>query len=55
MSLDFDYSAIPSLGREAITKLNRYRPSTLGSAARIDGVNPADIALLQVHLKRGKG
>ncbi len=55
MPLDFDYSAIPSLGREAITKLNRYRPSTLGSAARIDGVNPADIALLQVHLKRGKG
>ncbi len=48
---DFDYR-INGLRNEAILKLERIRPNTLGQAARIDGVTPAEIALLQVHLKR---
>lgn len=48
---DFDY-AIKGIRTEARLKLERQRPRTLGQAARIDGVTPAEIALLQVHLKR---
>jgi tRNA uridine 5-carboxymethylaminomethyl modification enzyme len=48
---DFDY-AIKGIRFEARQKLERRRPATLGQAARIDGVTPAEIALLQVHLKR---
>ena len=38
--------------REAREKLARVRPETLGQASRIAGVNPPDIALLSIHLKR---
>jgi len=48
---DFDY-AIKGLRFEARLKLEKRRPATLGHASRIDGVTPAEIALLQVHLKR---
>jgi tRNA uridine 5-carboxymethylaminomethyl modification enzyme len=48
---DFDY-AIKGLRTEARLKLEKRRPQTLGQAARIDGVTPAEIALLQVHLTR---
>jgi tRNA uridine 5-carboxymethylaminomethyl modification enzyme len=41
------------LRNEARQKLIRFRPATLGQAARIQGVNPADISLLLVHLERG--
>ena len=47
----FDYS-VPKLRLEARAKLEQRRPRTLGQAARIDGVTPAEIALLQVHLRR---
>ena len=50
--LDFDYNAIPSLRNEAREKLSRVCPATVGQAARIYGVNPADISVLLVHLKR---
>jgi tRNA uridine 5-carboxymethylaminomethyl modification enzyme len=50
--LDFD--AIPGLKAEARTKLKQVQPRTFGQAARISGINPTDIALLQVHTKRGK-
>lgn len=50
---DFDYHAIPGLKTEAKHRLNAARPATLGQAARLQGVNPADIALLAVMLKRG--
>ena len=49
---DFDYAAIPGLRTESRTKLSRIRPSSLAQAGRIDGVTPAEIALLQVHLER---
>jgi tRNA uridine 5-carboxymethylaminomethyl modification enzyme len=48
---DFDYD-IKGLRFEARQKLEQRRPATLGQASRIDGVTPAEIALLQVHLKR---
>ncbi len=48
----FDLSGIAALRPEAREKLTRVRPETLGQAARISGVNPPDIALLSIHLKR---
>jgi tRNA uridine 5-carboxymethylaminomethyl modification enzyme len=51
----FDYQAIRALRRESREKLARIRPESLGQAARISGVNPADIAILSVWLKRLKG
>jgi len=49
---DFDFRSIAALRRESQEKLHRVRPQTLGQAARISGVNPPDIALLAVHLRR---
>ncbi len=48
---DFSFE-LPGLRREAMQKLERLRPDTLAQAARLDGVTPAEIGLLQVHLKR---
>jgi tRNA uridine 5-carboxymethylaminomethyl modification enzyme len=49
---DFDFATIIGLRNEAREKLLRFRPATVGQAARIHGVNPADISLLLVHLER---
>jgi tRNA uridine 5-carboxymethylaminomethyl modification enzyme len=49
---DFDYAALPALSHEAREKLQRIKPRTLGQAARISGVNPADISVLMVYLQR---
>ena len=51
---DFDYETLQGLCSEARQKLLKLRPATLGQAARIDGVTPVDVALLQVALKRGE-
>lgn len=48
----FDFAAVPSLRLEASQKLARIRPATIGQAARISGVSPADIGILVVWLKR---
>ena len=48
----FDFSIVPSLRLEARQKLCKIRPVTLGQAARISGVSPADISILMVCLKR---
>ena len=48
----FGYEAIASLRFEARQKLERFRPATLGQASRIDGVTPADLAILMVHLEK---
>ena len=49
---NFDYSKIKGLRIEAMQKLNRVKPLTLGQASRISGVSPADIAVLLVALKQ---
>lgn len=51
---DFDYSAVKSLRREAVQKLNLYQPLNIGQASRISGVSPADISVLMVHLEQLK-
>jgi tRNA uridine 5-carboxymethylaminomethyl modification enzyme len=48
----FDFSTVPSLRLEARQKLIKIRPTTIGQAARISGVSPADISILMVWLKR---
>jgi tRNA uridine 5-carboxymethylaminomethyl modification enzyme len=47
---DFSFGGIPGLSREVQDKLERVRPATLGQAARIPGVTPAAVAILDVYL-----
>ena len=47
-----DYSAVPGLSKEVQQKLKQHQPQTLGQASRIQGITPAAISLLLVHLKR---
>ena len=47
-----DYAAVPHLRIEAREKLARIRPRSIGQAARIAGIGPADLAVLMIHLKR---
>ena len=49
-----DFDAVPGLKAEARLKLKKIQPRTFGQASRISGINPTDIALLQIHTKRGK-
>jgi tRNA uridine 5-carboxymethylaminomethyl modification enzyme len=49
---DFDYSTVRGLSAEVRQKLSHHRPETLGQASRIQGITPAAISLLLVHLKR---
>ena len=49
---EFDYTLVSNIASEARQKLEAIRPITLGQATRISGVNPSDIAVLSVHLKR---
>lgn len=48
----FDYAEVKSLRREAVQKLNKIQPSTVGQASRISGVSPADISVLLVHFAK---
>lgn len=48
-----DYLNIPALRFESREKLNLIRPTNLSQASRISGINPADIAILSVVIKRG--
>ena len=47
-----DYNKIPNLASEARQKLSEISPTTIGQASRISGVNPADISLLMVYIKK---
>lgn len=50
-----DYAAIPHLRLQARQKLAHQRPRTLGQAARVEGVSPADLAILMVYLEKMRG
>jgi len=49
---DLDYGKVRGLSAEAVQKLGRHRPLTLGQAYRIPGITPATISLLRIHLKK---
>ncbi len=55
LDVGFDYSVVGSLRREAIQKLNLYKPVSIGQASRISGVSPADISVLLVYLEQRRG
>jgi len=50
--LNLDYNKIVHLRAEAKEKLSAFRPSTLGQASRISGITPADITVIQIHMKK---
>jgi tRNA uridine 5-carboxymethylaminomethyl modification enzyme len=52
LPVELDYSDIPGLSNEVRQKLGAIRPRTIGQAGRIDGMTPAALALLAVHLRR---
>jgi tRNA uridine 5-carboxymethylaminomethyl modification enzyme len=47
-----DYKNVSSMSTEAIQKLNKFKPETLGQASRISGISPSDISCLLIHLGR---
>ena len=52
---DIDYNKIKNIASEARQKLNEVRPATIAQAIRISGVNPSDISILSVYLKKEYG
>ena len=52
MPEDLDYNSIAHLRPEAKEKLSAFKPSTLAQASRISGITPADITVIQIHLKK---
>ena len=49
---DIDYASVRGLSKEAQQKFTQQRPETVGQASRLQGITPAAISLLLVHLKR---
>ena len=49
---NIDYDKVPNLASEARQKLKTVSPETIGQALRISGVNPADISILMVYLRK---
>ena len=49
---DIDYNKIQNIASEAKQKLNQIRPETMAQAARISGVNPSDLSILAIYLKK---
>ena len=48
-----DYAQVRGLSKEVQLRLNQHQPETIGQASRIQGITPAAISLLLVHLKKG--
>lgn len=55
LGVDFNYDEVDNLSIEGRQKLMKYKPATMGQASRISGVNPADLAVLAIAIKQGKG
>lgn len=55
LSPDMDYLSLDGISTEARQKMDKIRPLSLGQAARIPGVSPADISVLMVYVKQRKG
>jgi tRNA uridine 5-carboxymethylaminomethyl modification enzyme len=49
---DLDYAKVAGLSNEVKQKLAQHRPQTIGQASRVQGITPAAISLLLIHLKR---
>ncbi|MEM9753785.1 MAG: tRNA uridine-5-carboxymethylaminomethyl(34) synthesis enzyme MnmG, partial [Planctomycetota bacterium] len=52
LPIDVDYAAISGLRSEAAQTLAKFRPTTLGQASRLAGVNPADLMLVSIYLRK---
>ncbi len=52
LPLNFNYHNIPGLSHEVISKLNDYKPYSIGQASRIDGITPVAISILLIWLKK---
>ncbi len=50
--ISFDYDKVSALSNEALQKFKKIKPSTLGQASRISGVNPSDVQILMVYMGR---
>lgn len=51
LPLELDYTDIPGLSNEMVDRLSKVRPATLGQASRVQGVTPAAISILNIHLQ----
>ncbi len=52
LPIQYDYSKVTGLSNEVVQKLNLHQPETIGQASRIQGITPAALSLLLVHLKK---
>ena len=55
LGTEFNYDEVDNLSIEGRQKLKAYQPATMGQASRISDVNPADLAVLAIAVKQGKG
>lgn len=51
LPLELDYTNIPGLSNEMVDRLSKVRPATLGQASRVQGITPAAISILNIHLQ----